>query len=129
MVLFNLYVVVYQFKLFEGNIEIVLGICVIFIVGYMLGYMFFVVESKGQKLMIWGDLVYVQVVQFDQFLVIIYFDSDLVKVEVECKVEFVKVVKQGYLVGVVYIVFLGLGYVCVKGYVYEWVLVNYINIC
>lgn len=124
----NPYVAAHQFKPFEGNTEIVPGIRAVSTVGHTPGHTSFAVESKGQKLMIWGDLVHVQAVQFDQPSVAIHFDSDPAKAEAERKAEFAKAAKQGYLVGAAHLAFPGLGHVRAKGHAYEWVPVNYTNI-
>ncbi|HEX5306964.1 MAG TPA: MBL fold metallo-hydrolase [Dyella sp.] len=122
------YIAAHQFQPFEGNTDIVPGIRAISTVGHTPGHASYVVESKGQKLVIWGDLVHVQAVQFDDPSVTIHFDSDPGKAEAERKAEFAKAAKQGYLVAGAHIAFPGLGHVRAKGAAYEWVPVNYTTI-
>lgn len=124
----NPYVASKQFQPFEGNTDIVPGIRAVSTVGHTPGHASYVVESKGQKLMIWGDLVHVQAVQFDHPSVTIHFDSNPKQAEAERKAEFASAAKQGYLVAASHIAFPGMGHVRVKGNAYEWVPVNYTNI-
>jgi glyoxylase-like metal-dependent hydrolase (beta-lactamase superfamily II) len=124
----NPYVASGQFKPFKGDTEIVPGIRAVSTVGHTPGHASYVVQSKGQKLVIWGDLVHVQAVQFDNPSVTIHFDSNPKQAEAERKAEFSKAAKEGYLVAGAHIAFPGLGHVRAKGAAYEWVPVNYTTI-
>ncbi|HET6433577.1 MBL fold metallo-hydrolase [Dyella sp.] len=124
----NPYVEAHRFQPFEGATEIVPGIRAVSTPGHTPGHTSYLVESNGKKLMIWGDLVHVQAVQFAQPSVTIHFDSTPAKAEAERKAEFARAAKQGYLVADAHIAFPGLGHVRSKGAAYEWVPVNYTNI-
>lgn len=124
----NPYMAAHQFKSFKGDTDIVPGIRAVSTIGHTPGHASYVVQSKGQKLVIWGDLVHVQAVQFDHPDVTIHFDSEPAKAEAERQAEFARAAKQGYLVGAAHIAFPGLGHVRAKGQAYEWVPVNYTTI-
>ena len=122
------YVTSGQFKPFEGATELAPGIRSIATPGHTPGHTSYVVESKGEKLVVWGDLVHVQAVQFANPSVTIHFDSNPGKAEAERKAEYAAAAKGGYLVAAAHIAFPGLGHVRADGKTYDWVPVNYTNI-
>lgn len=122
------YVAAKHFQPFDGGTEIVPGIRAEPTPGHTPGHASYVVQSQGQKLVIWGDLVHVQAVQFDRPSVTIHFDSNPKQAEAERKAEFARAAKQGYLVAGAHIAFPGLGHVRAAGKAYQWVPVNYTTI-
>lgn len=64
-------------KLFQGNTDLVHGVSAVASPGHTPGHSFFVAESKGQKIVFWGDLIHVLAVQFNAPSVGIAFDSDV----------------------------------------------------
>ena len=60
----------------NGPTDLVPGIKSIATPGHTAGHSTCVVESKGQKLVLWGDLIHVAAVQFDEPAVTIQFDTD-----------------------------------------------------
>jgi hypothetical protein len=85
-----------------------------------------VVESKGEKLVLWGDLMHVAAVQFDNPEVTIKFDSESPPAAKERAKAYADAAKNGYLVGAAHIAFPGLGHVRKgAGKAYAWVPVNY----
>lgn len=122
------YVTSGQFKPFDGATELAPGIRSIATPGHTPGHTSYVVQSKGEKLVVWGDLVHVQAVQFANPSVTIHFDSNPGNAEAERKAEYAAAAKGGYLVGAAHIAFPGLGHVRADGKAYDWVPVNYTNI-
>jgi glyoxylase-like metal-dependent hydrolase (beta-lactamase superfamily II) len=114
-------------KPIEGNGELVAGISSLATHGHTAGHSVFVVESKGQKLVLWGDLMHVAAVQFDNPKIAIKFDSDSKAATAQREKAYADAAKGGYLVGVTHVSFPGLGYVRKnKGRPgYTWVPVNY----
>ena len=53
-----------KFKAFEGDAELVPGVKAVATHGHTPGHAIYVVESKSQKLVLWGDLMHVAAVQF-----------------------------------------------------------------
>jgi glyoxylase-like metal-dependent hydrolase (beta-lactamase superfamily II) len=76
MVSVNPYVAAGKLKTFEGNTELVPGIRAIAAYGHTPGHTVYAIESKGEKLMLWGDLMHVAAVQFEDPSVTIQFDSN-----------------------------------------------------
>jgi glyoxylase-like metal-dependent hydrolase (beta-lactamase superfamily II) len=93
--------------------------------GHTPGHAEYVVESKGQMLVLIGDLIHVGAVQFAHPSVTIAFDSDSTSAEAERKAEFTRAAKEGYLLGGAHLQFPGLGHVAVEGQGYEWIPVNF----
>ncbi|HEX6723171.1 MAG TPA: MBL fold metallo-hydrolase, partial [Burkholderiaceae bacterium] len=65
-----------KLKTFDGAGELVPGIKAVSAYGHTPGHTVYAIESKGQKLMVWGDLMHVAAVQFPDPAVTIQFDSD-----------------------------------------------------
>ncbi|MDO8179654.1 MAG: MBL fold metallo-hydrolase [Undibacterium sp.] len=121
----NPYVKADKFKAFDGDTELLPGIKAIASHGHTAGHSIYLVESKGQKLMLWGDLMHVAAVQFDNPSVTIKFDSDSKAAAAQRKKAYADAAKQGYLVGSAHLSFPGLGYVRPEGKAYAWVPLNY----
>lgn len=121
----NPYVKANRFSPFDGATDLVPGVKAIATRGHTAGHATYVVESKGQKLVLWGDLIHVAAVQFDAPAVTIQFDSDSKVAAGERRRAFSDAVKGGYLVGASHIAFPGLGRVKANGKNYAWVPVNY----
>ena len=119
------YVASGQFKPFSGNVELVPGITAHVGKGHTPGHAEYIVESKGQKLVLIGDLIHVGAVQFAHPSVTIAFDSDSKSAEAERKAEFAAAAKDGYILGAAHIQFPGLGHVVKDGAGYRWIPVNY----
>src|SRR5258708_2831409 len=64
MNMLNPYVSAGKFKPFNGDTELVPGIRAVAAPGHTAGHTTYVVESKGQKLVLWGDLMHVAAGQF-----------------------------------------------------------------
>jgi hypothetical protein len=83
------------------------------------------VESKGQKLVLWGDMMHVAAVQFPEPSVTIQFDTDSKAAAAQRKKAYAEAAKQGYWVGVAHVPFPGIGHVRADGKGYDWLPVNY----
>ncbi|MES2260185.1 MAG: MBL fold metallo-hydrolase [Pseudomonadota bacterium] len=110
---------------FEGNTELVPGVKAVTSFGHTPGHTTYVIESKGQKLVLLGDLLHVQAVQFDDPSVTIDFDTDSKAAAAQRKAAFADAAKQGYLIGASHLSFPGLGHVRANGKAYQFVPVNY----
>lgn len=110
---------------FEGSVELVPGIRTQTTPGHTPGHSFYVVESKGQKLVIWGDLMHVAAVQFPDPAVTIAFDTDSKAAAPQRKKAFADAAKNGYLVAIAHVSFPGIGRLRAEGKGYQWLPVNY----
>ncbi|HEX3140812.1 MAG TPA: MBL fold metallo-hydrolase [Rhizobacter sp.] len=121
----NPYVSAGKFKGVTGSTEIVPGITAIAAHGHTPGHTIYAVESKGQKLVLWGDLMHVAAVQFPKPAVTIQFDSDSKAAAAQRKKAFADAAKGGYWVGSAHLPFPGLGHLRADGKGYQFVPVNY----
>ena len=121
----NPYVAAGKFKAFEGDTELVPGVKAVATPGHTPGHSIYKVESKGQTLVLWGDLMHVAAVQFAEPGVTIQFDTDSKSAAMQRKRAYADAAKQGYMVGSAHISFPGLGHLRAQGKGYEWLPVNY----
>ena len=121
----NPYVAAGKFKPFDGNTEIVPGIKAQAARGHTPGHSTYAVESKGQKLVLWGDLMHVAAVQFANPAVTIQFDTDSKAAAVQRKKAYAEAAKQGYWVAGAHLSFPGIGHLRSDGKGYAFVPVNY----
>ena len=121
----NPYLAAGKFKAFDGDTELVPGIKAVAAHGHTPGHSLYKVESKGQTLVLWGDLMHVAAVQFPEPGVTIQFDTDSKNAALQRKRAYAEAAKQGYMVGSAHISFPGLGHLRTLGKGYEWLPVNY----
>jgi glyoxylase-like metal-dependent hydrolase (beta-lactamase superfamily II) len=110
---------------FEGDTDLVPGIKAVSSHGHTPGHTTYLVESKGQKLVLIGDLMHVQAVQFDDPSVTIQYDADAKAALAQRKAAFAEAAKQGYLIGAAHLQFPGMGHLRAQGKGYTFVPVNY----
>jgi glyoxylase-like metal-dependent hydrolase (beta-lactamase superfamily II) len=114
-----------KYKPFDGNADLVPGIRAVATYGHTPGHAIYIVESKGQKLVLWGDLMHLAAVQFANPAVTIKFDSDSKAAAVQRKKAFADAAKGGYWVGAAHLPFPGIGHLRSDGSGYAFVPANY----
>lgn len=117
-----------RFKPFDGSatgVEIVPGVKAFPAYGHTPGHSNFVAESKGQKMMFWGDLMHVAAVQFPDPSVTVQFDSDPKTARPAREAAYAAAAKDGYYVAVTHVSFPGIGRLRADGKGYDWLPVNY----
>jgi glyoxylase-like metal-dependent hydrolase (beta-lactamase superfamily II) len=119
------YVKAGKFKPFEGNTDLVPGVKAIASHGHTPGHITYAIESKGQKMIFWGDLMHVAAIQFQNPAVTIKFDSDSKAAAEQRKLAFADAAKNGYLVALTHISFPGIGRLRTEGSGYAWLPVSY----
>ena len=124
----NPYVTAGKFKPFEGDVELVPGVSSHSSKGHTPGHATYVVESKGQKLVLIGDLVHVAAVQMDHPEVTLSFDSDQKTALAERRQAFDAAARAGYMIGGAHLAFPGLGHLRKDGKGYDFVPVIYTQI-
>jgi glyoxylase-like metal-dependent hydrolase (beta-lactamase superfamily II) len=124
----NPYNAAQHLKPFEGDTELVPGVKAVSRYGHTPGHTNYVVESKGQKLVLVGDLIHVGAVQFDDPAVTIKFDSDAKAAAAARKLVFDAAATDGAMIGASHLQFPGLGHLRKEGKGYEWVPVNYTQV-
>ena len=124
----NPYAAAGKFKPFDGNTDLVPGVRAIASRGHTPGHTTYVVESKGNKLVLWGDLMHVAAVQFPNPAVTIKFDTDRKSAAKERAKAFADAAKNGYWVGAAHLPFPGLGHLRSEGSGYAWLPANYTSL-
>lgn len=114
-------------KTFDGDTQLFPGIKSIATPGHTPGHSFYAVESRGEKMVFWGDIMHVAEVQFPNPNVTISFDSDPKAAALQRKKAFADAAKNGYLVAPAHVSFPGIGRLRTDGKGYRWIPVAYIN--
>jgi glyoxylase-like metal-dependent hydrolase (beta-lactamase superfamily II) len=96
---------------FDGGADLIPGIQARPAYGHTPGHTMFELESKGEKLLLWGDIVHVAAVQFADPTVTISYDVDRVEAEQEHWRLFDDAAKNRYMIGGAHLPFPGLGHV------------------
>jgi glyoxylase-like metal-dependent hydrolase (beta-lactamase superfamily II) len=125
MNMLNPYVSAGKFKPFNGDTELVPGVRAVATPGHTAGHTMYVVESKGQKLMLWGDLMHVAAVQFADPAVTIEYDMDSGMAALQRKKVFAEAAEKRYWVAGAHLSFPGIGHLRAAGSGYAFVPVNY----
>lgn len=124
----NPYVKAGKFKAFDGGTELVPGVRSQSTYGHTPGHSFYVVESKGEKLVLWGDVMHAGAVQFAAPAITIAFDTDSKKAAEQRAAAYADAAAQGYWVGATHLAFPGLGRLRAgEGGAYVFVPVNWSN--
>lgn len=119
------YVAAGRFKPFDGATELVPGIRAVPTYGHTPGHTIYAVESQGQRLMLWGDLMHVAAVQFPEPSVTIRFDTDSQAAAAIRKKQYAAAAKRGDWVAAAHLPFPGIGHLRASGKGYDWVPANY----
>lgn len=122
----NPYVAAGKFEPFDGDTELAPGIKAVASHGHTKGHSTYVVESQGQKLMLWGDLVHQAALQFAEPDVTIKFDTDTKPAAVERKKAMAYAAANGVWVGGAHLSFPGIGHIRREGKAYAWVPIYYV---
>lgn len=121
----NPYVKAGKFKPFDGATTLVPGVKATSSYGHTPGHTTYVVESRGQKLVLWGDLMHAAAVQFATPGVTIQFDSNSKAAAAERAKAYAAAAKDGSLVAATHLSFPGVGHLRAAGKGYTWIPVNY----
>jgi glyoxylase-like metal-dependent hydrolase (beta-lactamase superfamily II) len=125
MVSLKPYVDAGRFKGFNGDTELVPGVKAVATYGHTKGHSIYVVESKGQKLVLWGDLMHVAAVQFREPAVTIQFDTDSKAAMAQRKKAYADAARSGDWVGAAHLSFPGIGRLHRDGAGYRFAPINY----
>ncbi len=125
MNMLNPYIAAGRFKPFNGDTELVPGVRALAAPGHTPGHTMYVVQSKGQKLLLWGDLMHVAATQFPNPAITIRFDSDSVMAAAQRKKAFADAAEHGNWVAAAHLPFPGIGHLRAVGPGYVFVPVNY----
>lgn len=114
------YVKAGRFKPFDGDTDLVPGVKAVATRGHTPGHTFYVAESKGQRMVFWGDLVHVAALQLPSPSVTVIFDVDDKAAVVQRKKAFAEAARRGDLIAASHISFPGIGRLRAEGRGYVW---------
>jgi glyoxylase-like metal-dependent hydrolase (beta-lactamase superfamily II) len=109
-----------KLRTFDGATELFPGVRTVPEHGHTPGLTGYMIESRGQRLLLWGDIVHSAEVQFRDPTVTVDYDVDPKEAVVSRRRIFDNAAKQGYLVGGAHISFPGLGHVHAEKTGYSW---------
>ena len=114
-----------RWKPFAGEVEVAPSITAVDAHGHTPGHTAYLIESKGQRLLIVGDAVHSHAGQFARPEVAIEFDSDKKKAVAARKKLFARAAKEKLALAGMHLPFPGLGHVRAEGKGYAWVPVEF----
>ncbi|HEY0208609.1 MBL fold metallo-hydrolase [Acerihabitans sp.] len=120
-----------RLKTFTGKTQLLPGINTLPAPGHTPGHTLYLIESAGQKLLIWGDTIHSSAVQLPDPDTTISFDWNKTQAAKSRKTVLEQAVKNNYLIAADHIAFPGLGHVKYREAMagnqrgYRWVPVNY----
>jgi glyoxylase-like metal-dependent hydrolase (beta-lactamase superfamily II) len=119
------YVAAGKFKPFEGDTELVPGVKAMAAYGHTPGHAVYVAESRGQKIMFWGDLLHFAAIQFADPAISIKFDANAKSATAERRKILADAAKSGYWIAGAHLPFPAVGHVAASGKGYAFVPINY----
>lgn len=93
--------------------------------GHTPGHAIYLVQSRGRKLLLWGDIVHVSALQFPDPDASVKYDSSEADAQATRKRLLERAAREHMLVGAAHIAFPGLGHVHARGDAWEWLPLNY----
>ncbi|WP_107966259.1 MBL fold metallo-hydrolase [Sphingomonas oleivorans] len=114
------YIAAGRLKQFEPGEKLEPGIMAVAMPGHTAGHTVYRIESRGQTMMMWGDIVHVAAVQFPDPRITIHFDSVTGEAEAARETAFGDATRKGYWVAASHIAFPGIGHVGSDGTGYMW---------
>jgi len=122
------YVAAGRFKPFNGDVQLVPGVRSVATPGHTPGHTIYMVESGGEKLLLWGDLMHAAAAQFPDPSVSLQYDLDLPAAREQRKKVFADAAEHRYWVGGAHLPFPGVGHLRTNGSGYTFVHVNYTSL-
>ena len=119
------YIAAARFKPFNGDVELVPGVRSVVTPGHTPGHSLYMVESGGEKLLLWGDLMHAAAAQFPDPSVSLQYDMDLPAAAEQRKKVFADAAAQRYWVAGAHLPFPGIGHLRTNGSGYTFVHANY----
>jgi glyoxylase-like metal-dependent hydrolase (beta-lactamase superfamily II) len=110
-----------KLKIFDGATELFPGIHSVPEYGHTPGLTGYMIQSQGQRLLLWGDIIHAAEVQFADPTVTIEYDVDPAQATASRERVLKDAAQSGYLVGGAHLSFPGIGHVRSDNGRYAWV--------
>lgn len=121
------YVTAKQVQTFDGAAQIVPGMRSVPSPGHTPGHSFYRLDSAGETLVFWGDVLHVAQVQLHDPSVTIAFDVDAKAAAAQRSKAFADAADRGYLVAPAHMSYPGIGHLRRVGRGYRWVPIPFID--
>jgi glyoxylase-like metal-dependent hydrolase (beta-lactamase superfamily II) len=121
----GLYLAANRMKPFTGDTQLFPGIKAVDAPGHSPGHTMYLIESDGQKLLLWGDLMHAAAVQFADPGVAIQWDSDPKQAVATRQQVLADAAKNGYWIAGAHLPFPAFGHVRADGKGYVFIPINY----
>jgi glyoxylase-like metal-dependent hydrolase (beta-lactamase superfamily II) len=122
---FKPYVVAGRLETFDGETELVPGIRALPEAGHTPGHTVYTAESRGAKILFWGDTLHVAAVQFRHPAAADRFDVDAAAAAARRSALFKDAAANGYWVAGAHLSFPGIGHLRMDGRGFEYIPANY----
>ncbi len=126
MAILGPYITASKFKPFDGVTELTPGVRAVPASGHTPGHTIYVIESSGEKMVVWGDLMHVAALQFPQPSATIQTDWDIKLSALHRRTIFADVARNEYYAAAAHVAFPGIGKLRAEGDGYTWVPISYI---
>jgi glyoxylase-like metal-dependent hydrolase (beta-lactamase superfamily II) len=114
-----------KLRSFSGETAILPGITAHPTPGHTPGHSCYVVESGGESIEFWGDIVHFASVQFPKPEITVAYDVDANAAAAQRKKQFARAEASRLLVAGAHLPFPGVGHLCTEGQGYAWVPIDY----
>jgi glyoxylase-like metal-dependent hydrolase (beta-lactamase superfamily II) len=114
-----------RFKPYQGFGPLETGVTALAAPGHTPGHAGYLLQSRGQQLLIWGDIVHVSAIQLTQPAATVKYDSSEADARASRAGLLQKAADQQLLIGAAHIAFPGLGRIRRHDGVYQWLPLNY----
>jgi glyoxylase-like metal-dependent hydrolase (beta-lactamase superfamily II) len=116
-----------RIQTFDGVTEVIPGIFSVPAPGHTPGHTFYKVESKGERIDFWGDVLHVAQVQFQNPSVTIAYDVDPKAAAAQRKRAFADAASKGYFIAPSHMPYPGVGHLIRDKGMYRWIPLQYVN--
>lgn len=114
-----------KFKPFDGATELIPGISAMPTYGHTPGHTAYMVQSKGQTMVMMGDMMHVGAVQFPAPAITMSFDTDSKAAAAERRKMYARLARERTWLAVAHLPFPGIGHIRREGSGYVYVPANY----
>ncbi|WP_243311948.1 MBL fold metallo-hydrolase [Fundidesulfovibrio agrisoli] len=114
-----------KYRTFAPGDEILPGLTAVDLIGHTPGHCGVMLRSKGQAMLVWGDVIHSHATQFAKPRIAIEFDTDQAKAVAARKRVLAEAASEGCWVAGLHLPFPGIGHVLKTGGGYAWVPVEY----
>jgi glyoxylase-like metal-dependent hydrolase (beta-lactamase superfamily II) len=109
-----------KLRTFDGATDLFPGVRSVPEYGHTPGHSGYMIESRGQRLLLWGDIIHAAEVQLRDPTITIEYDVDREQAIASRQRTLMSAAQEGYLVGGAHLSFPGIGHIRVDGDHYAW---------